>query len=41
MSPFVFLLGNYRSPHTREGLGYPTTESVTQIANFRLALVKA
>jgi hypothetical protein len=41
MSPFIFLLGNYRSPLTKEGLGYPTTESVTQIVNLRLTLIKA
>ena len=41
MSPYDFLIGNYRSSDTKEAMNYPTAESVTQIANFRLTFIKA
>ena len=37
----IFLIENYRSSDTKKVMNYPTTESVTQIANFRLTLIKA
>ena len=41
MSPYDFLIRNYRNSDTKKLVSYPTTESVTQIANFRLRFIKA
>ena len=41
MSPYDFLIENYRNSDAKKLMSYPITESVTQITNFRLTFIKA